>query len=260
MASSVVSPALALVLGLLVMPAAARADDLVVFAAASLKTALDRIAADWQAATGTKVVVSYGSSATLARQIEQGAPADVFLSAATNWMDVLQEGGMIRPESRRDILGNTLVLVAHGADGPPVAIAPGFDLEGLLGEGRLAMGMVDSVPAGQYGREALVSLGVWDNVAQKVAQSENVRAALALVAAGEAPYGIVYGSDAIADAESERAVRVAGVFPEGSHSLIVYPVALTAESDPAAAAFLEALSSPEASDVFRALGFTVLPR
>ena len=240
----------------LALPTSAQAEEITVFAAASLKTALDEIAATWTAETGNAAVISYGSSGTLAKQIQSGAPADVFISAATNWMDVLEEEMLIDPATRTDILGNTLVLVAHGAS-EPVEIGPGFDLAERLGDGKLAMGLLDSVPAGQYGREALTSLGVWDAVEPKVAQVENVRAALALVASGEAPYGIVYASDAVADDAAGDDVTVVGTFPADSHTPIVYPAAVTATARPGAQAFLDALTTEAADAVFAAQGFTV---
>ena len=199
---------------------------ILVFAAASLKTALDAIAADWQATSGTTVTISYDSSAKLAKQIQQAAPADIFISASKQWMDALAEGGLIRPESRRDILGNRLILVAADKAAAPVEIVAGFDLAGMIGDGKLAMAMVDSVPAGQYGKQALTYLGVWDAVLPKVAQSDNVRAALRLVASGEAAYGIVYASDAVAEAR----VAVVGTFPDDSHQPIIYPAAVVATS------------------------------
>ena len=239
----------------LAVPAAAMADDITVFAASSLKTALDAIAADWQAETGNSVTISYDSSAKLAKQIEQGAPADLFISASVQWMDVLSQGGLIREDSRRALLGNALILVAAGGAGEPVNLEPGFDLAALVGEGKLAMGMVDSVPAGQYGKEALTRLGMWDAVAPKVVQSDSVRAALKLVAAGEASYGVVYRSDAL----SESGVTVVGTFPADSHAPIIYPAALTATSTlPGAAALLDALSSDAAGAIFSAQGFDVL--
>ena len=245
--------ALALVL-ILALPARASAADLTVFAASSLKTALDAIAADWQTATGHAVVISYDSSAKLAKQIEQGAPADLFISASKQWMDTLAEGGLIKADSRKDILGNTLVLVAADRGATQVDIAPWFDLAGLLGDGKLAMGLVDSVPAGQYGKEALVNLGVWDAVEPAVAQADNVRAALRLVATGEAAYGVVYGSDAV----SEAGVTVVGTFPEDSHQPILYPAAVIAGAGPEAQGFLDALSSDGAKAIFAAQGFVVL--
>lgn len=239
----------------LAFPADAKADDVVVFAAASLKTALDEVAADWMAATGHRVTISYAGSGALAQQILQGAPADIFISAAEEWMDKVEEAGAVVPGTRTDLLGNTLVLVSHGRDATPVDIAPDFDLEGLLRDGRLAMALVDAVPAGQYGKAALTSLGVWDAVAPSVAQADNVRAALALVAAGEAPYGIVYATDATA----EDNVTVVGTFPENSHPPIVYPAALLSEAkDDADRAFFEALGADPAAEVFVAQGFTVL--
>lgn len=238
-------------------PLRAGAAGITVFAAASLKTALDQIAAAWSAETGDRANVAYAGSSALARQIEQGAPADVFISASEDWMDALAAGGHIRDQTRRDLLGNTLVLVAHAEAGNgeagPVRIAPGFDLAGLLGDGRLAMALVDGVPAGVYGKAALTSLGVWDAVAPKVAQADNVRAALALVATGEAPMGIVYRTDAAA----EGGVTVVGTFPADSHPPIVYPAAVTAESaqPDAAGAFLDYLSGEAARAVFAAQGF-----
>lgn len=248
---------LALAAGLLVLaaPALAGAETVTVFAAASLKTALDQVAADWKADTGNTAVISYAGSSQLAKQIEEGAPADVFLSADEDWMNALGKAGLIQPASRHDLLGNELVLVARKGTAP-VAIAKGFDLAGLLGRNRLAMALVDSVPAGKYGKAALTSLGVWAAVEPKVAQSDNVRAALALVATGEAPYGIVYATDAAA----EPKVAVVGTFPQDSHPPIIYPAALTKGAKPAAADFLAYLSGPKAAAAFRAQGFTVLKK
>jgi molybdate transport system substrate-binding protein len=232
----------------------AQAANVLVFAAASMRTALDEIAADWQARTGDTVTLSYAGSGALARQIIAGAPADIFLSASTDWMDAVEAEGLIVAGTRRDLLGNTLVLVGHGA-GARVAVSPALDLPGLLGDGWLAMALVDSVPAGQYGKAALQSLGLWDSVAARVAQTDNVRAALALVATGEAPLGIVYATDAVA----EPAVSVLGRFPAETHPPIVFPVALLTEAtDPADAAFLDALHGAAARAVFERNGFRVL--
>lgn len=240
-------------LAALLLSATAALADVTVFAAASLKTALDEVAADYTTATGVPVTVAYGGSPAMARQIAAGAPADIFLSAAPEWMDALAAEGLIQPDSRRDLVGNRLVLVAHG---PAAQIAlEGADLAALLDGGRLSMAMVDSVPAGQYGKEALQTLGLWDQVRDSLAQSENVRAALHLVALGEAPLGIVYASDALA----EPAVTVIATFPPDSHRPITYPAALTRDADPAAAAFLDHLSSPGATAVFAANGFLPLP-
>jgi molybdate transport system substrate-binding protein len=234
----------------LLIPYPAFADDITVFAAASLKTALDQVTTDWQAETGDTVTLVYGGTPAMAKQIEQGAPADIFIAASTDWMDYVVDAGLMQAGSRRDILGNTLVLI--GAPGAaPVDLAPGLDLEGLLDGGKLSMALVDSVPAGQYGKAALTTLGLWDGVAAQVAQSENVRAALALVAAGEAPLGIVYGSDAVAEAR----VSVLATFAPGTHPPIIYPAALTATATDRAAAFLDGLTAPAAQAVFAANGF-----
>lgn len=248
----------AALLASLALPASAQAEEITVFAAASLKNALDSIAADWQKQTGNTVVISYESTAKLAKQIEQGAPADLFISASKKWMDTLSDENLINKDSRKDILGNTLVLIASG-QAAPVEISKTLDLKGLLGDGKLSMATVDSVPAGQYGKEALESLGLWASIEANVAQSDNVRAALALVAAGEAPYGIVYASDAIADDENGDKVTVVGSFPSDSHKPIVYPAATLASSTkPAAQSFLDALSTEASAAVFVAQGFTVL--
>ncbi len=199
-------PAATLALGLMspLLPAPALAEDVTVFAAASLKDALDAFSTAWQAETGHTVTISYAGSSALAAQIIAGAPADIFISAAVDWTDEVDAQGLV--QTRKDILGNTLVLIAHGQDAAPVALA---DLPALLGDGRLSMAMVDAVPAGQYGRAALETLGLWDRLEPFVAQSENVRAALAFVAAGEAPFGIVYATDAAVDDN----VTVVATFP-----------------------------------------------
>lgn len=233
----------------------ARSQDLLVFAAASLKGALDAAVEDFAASGSTAVAASYASSSALARQIERGAPADIFLSANPAWMDYLEERGLIRDGSRADLLGNGLVLVAPAESEVELTIAPGFDLLGALDGGRLAMGDPDHVPAGIYGKAALASLGVWESVASRVARADNVRAGLALVTRGEVPLGIVYSSDAVAD----PGVRVVGVFPPESHPPIIYPVAVLAESKhPAAANLVEFLKSAAAAPVFERFGFTVL--
>ncbi|MDH2326257.1 molybdate ABC transporter substrate-binding protein [Cereibacter sp. SYSU M97828] len=234
----------------LVLPLSARAEDVTVFAAASLKTALDEIATDWQQTSGDTVTVSYAGSSQLARQIQQGAPADLFISAAVDWMDTVESDGLIAKGSRVDLLGNTLVIVG-AADAPDLDIAT---LSTALGGGKLAMALVDSVPAGVYGKQALTSLGLWDGVSPSVAQADNVRAALALVATGEAPYGIVYASDAVA----EPAVKVVATFPDDSHDPIVYPAAALVDAGPAATGFLDHLSSEAAATTFREQGFEVL--
>lgn len=231
------------------------AEKLTVFAAASMKTALDAANAAYTKATGTEVSVSYAASSALAKQIEAGAPADVFISADLDWMDYLAKKDLIDGNSKKNLLGNRLVLVAPKGEAKPVQINQGFDLASLLDSRRLAMGAVESVPAGKYGKAALEKLGVWKSVEGKVAGAENVRAALALVSRGEAPYGIVYQTDAAAD----PGVTVVGIFQQESHPPIVYPVAKLRESKSAgAASYLKFLESPEAESFFTSQGFTVL--
>ena len=238
----------------LFIAAPAQADDLVVFAAATLTNALEAASRTWMDETGTRVVMSFAGSSALARQIEAGAPADIFISANTDWMDALASSGDLREGTRRAILGNSLVLIAHGGDASPVVIDANLDLVGMLDGGRLSMALVDAVPAGMYGREALVTLGLWGDVAPHVAQSDNVRSALAFVALGEAPLGIVYASDAVV----EDSVTVIATFPEGSHTPIILPAAITAQSDhPRAQDFLDFLSSDIAAPIWREYGFSV---
>lgn len=239
-------------------PAVAQDKSIVVFAAASLKDALNDVNAQWQKKTGKTALISYASSGTLAKQIVQGAPADVFISADLANMDFIQKRGLVKAGTRSNLLGNKLVLVAEkDSKIAPIRIAHGFDLAKLLGDGRLAMGDVMSVPAGKYGKAALQSLGIWKAVESKVAQAENVRAALLLVSRGEAPLGVVYATDAAADPN----VKVIGVFPESSHPPIVYPAALIAGSrSPDADSFLAYIKSPEAKPLFEKQGFTMLDK
>jgi molybdate transport system substrate-binding protein len=227
-----------------------------VFAAASLKNALDAIVADWRKVSGDPVAISYAASPTLAKQIESGAPADLFISADLDWMDYLQRQKLIDPKSRRDLLGNKLVLIAPKDSAVQATIAPGFPLAQLLGAGRLAMADPASVPAGKYGKAALTRLGVWQDIADRVAAAENVRAALLLVARGEAPLGIVYQTDATA----EPGVKIVGAFPADTHPPITYPMALTASARAGAAEFAAYLRSGAAGARFEAQGFTVLDR
>lgn len=235
--------------------ASAQARDVVVFAAASLKNALDDAAAVWMRDTGKRVVASYAASSALAKQIEAGAPADIFFSADLDWMDYATSKGLIRPESRISLLGNSLVLIASKDSAVQVELKPGLDLAAILGSNRLAMGHVNAVPAGKYGKAALEHLGAWAGVKDRVAQTENVRAALLLVSRGEAPLGIVYGTDAASDPN----VTILGTFPEGSHPAIVYPVALTKDSvNPDAAQFLAFLRSEKARPFFQKQGFILL--
>lgn len=235
-------------------PAVAQ-DKVTVFAAASLKNALDNINAAWKADTGKEATISYAASSALAKQIEQGAPADVFISADLDWMTYLSDKNLTKKDTEAKLLGNRIVLVATADSAASTTIAPNFDLAGLLGDGKLAMANVDSVPAGKYGKAALEKLGVWGSVQSKVAQAENVRAALALVATGEAPLGIVYQTDAAADPK----VKIIGTFPEDTHAPIIYPAAETAGAKAAdAGAFLKYLHSAKAKALFEAQGFTIL--
>lgn len=236
---------------LLPLPAAAQGQTITVFAAASLTDSLKQVADAYKARTGAMVTLSFNASSALARQIEQGAPADIFFSADTDWMDYLEKAGDIAPGTRKDLLGNRLVLVAASDAKPAPRIAPGFDLAGALGNGKLAMADPASVPAGKYGKAALTALGVWDKVAAKAVQAENVRVALEYVVRGEAPFGIVYASDA-----KIAAVKVVGTFPENSHQPIIYPVALTKSASPAARGFLTFLEGSEARAIFEKAGFT----
>jgi molybdate transport system substrate-binding protein len=232
-------------------PSGAATANPTVFAAASLKTALDAVAAKFRADTGSQPTIAYAATSTLAKQIEQGAPADLFISADRDWMDYLEERNLIDPTTRTRLLGNDLVLIAPKDSAAKIAIAPGFPLAPLLGGGRLAMADPRAVPAGRYAEAALTSLGVWDSVAGRIAAAQNVRAALALVARGEAPLGIVYRTDAAV----EPGVRIVGGFPAGSHPPIIYPMALTRSAGPGAAAFAAYLQTLEARKIFTEYGF-----
>jgi molybdate transport system substrate-binding protein len=227
----------------------AQAQVATVLAAASLKEALDEVAT----AYATKPVLASGSSAALARQIENGAPADLFISADLDWMDYVEKKGLLAPGTRRNLLGNRLVLIAPAKQ--PVRLQPvaGFPVAKALGNGRIALADPQSVPAGKYAKAAFEKLGVWSEVAPRVAAAENVRAALALVARGETPLGVVYQTDA----NAERGVTIAGVFPADTHPPIVYPVAALKGAKAGAAAFLEFLSRPRARAIFEKHGFAV---
>jgi molybdate transport system substrate-binding protein len=230
---------------------------LVVFAAASMQTALDAIAPVFVQQKGETASISYGSSAILAKQIERGAPADVFISADAKWMDYLEGKKLLEPGTRRNLLGNSLVLIAPADAQAELKIAPGFNLAGAAGDGKIAVCTVDSCPAGIYAKEALQKLGVWDAVEPKLAQASNVRDALNLVARGEAKFGIVYGTDA----KAEPKVKVVDVFPAETHSPIVYPVAVIAGSkDPQAAVFVAFLRSQAAVKILREQGFTIITK
>lgn len=235
--------------------ALAQAEAVSVFAAASLKNALDEVSAAWKTETGKDTTNTYAATSALAKQIEGGAPADVFISADVDWLKYLSEKSLTVKETEVQLLGNTLVLVAPADSQATVTIAPGFDIAGLVGDGKLVVCDVKAVPAGKYAKAALETLGVWDKVEAKIAQAENVRAALKLVATGEAPAGIVYQTDA----NAEPKVKVLGTFPEESHPKIIYPAAvLSASTNADAAAFVTYLKSPQAAAIFRKAGFTIL--
>ncbi len=237
-------------------PAAAQADDVIVFAAASLKNALDDISTRYLNGTGKTVTISYAGSSTLARQIEQGAPVDIFFSADEGWMDYLAERGLIRPDTRTTLLGNAIVLVAPAASDASIAVAPGMNLASALGrDSRLAVANVEAVPAGRYAKAALESVGAWPAVADRIVQADNVRAALAFVARGEVPLGIVYATDAAA----EPAVKIVGRFPDDSHPPILYPLAMTAGShDPDARTFFDFVQSEAARSAYAQQGFAFI--
>ena len=224
---------------------------LVVFAASSLTDALQEIGDDFGRSSGFAVKLSFAASSALARQIESGAPADVFFSADIAWMDYLAKRNLIQAASRRDLLGNQLVLIAPADSPVTLSIEPHFALLRALGGGRLATGDPDSVPVGRYARAALTSLGVWNDVQGHIARTENVRAALALVERREAPLGIVYKTDALVD----KAVRIVGAFPANSHPPITYPVAVTTGARDGAVRFVDYLRGPAADAVFVKYGF-----
>ena len=233
-------------------PPAVAAEKLVVFAAASLRDALSEVARRYEQESGVRIVQSYAGSGTLARQIERGAPAAIYVSADLDWVDYLEKRGLLEPGSRRNLLRNELVLIAPAGSTASLAIGPGFALAAALGRGRLAMADPDHVPAGKYARAALETLGVWRAVASRIARAENVRTALNFVSRGEAPFGIVYRTDAAADSN----VRIVGQFPVDSHPPIVYPVTLVAANANASAqSFLRYLESGDAMAIFRRHGF-----
>lgn len=251
----VVALAAALAIGATAPAALAQDKPITVFAAASMKNALDEIDAAFTKKTGVKVLASYAASSALIKQIEQGAPADVYVSADLQWMDYGVEKKLIKDDTRINLLGNRLVLIApKDTKIGNVTVGPGFDIAALAGKGRIAVGDVRAVPAGLYAKAALEQLGAWVAAEPKLAMTENVRAALLLVARGEAPFGIVYETDA----KIEPAVKVIGVFPEDSHPPIIYPVALTVNAKPEAAQYLEFLRTQAARTIFEGYGFGFL--
>jgi molybdate transport system substrate-binding protein len=247
--------AFAILSGSAASPALAQAKSLTVFAAASMKNALDDIDAAFTAKTGVKVVASYAASSALAKQIEQGAPADIFASADTDWMDYAINRKTINEPTRVNLLGNSLVLIApKDSRIDHVAIGPGFDLAKLAGDGKIATGDVKAVPVGKYAKAALEKLGAWQAAGPKFAMAESVRAALTLVARGEAVLGIVYSTDA----KVEPGVKIVGTFPADSHPPIIYPVAATVTAKAEAAGYLAFLRSSAAKTIFEKYGFAFL--
>ncbi len=241
------------------LPAQAAEPDppvILVFAAASLANALGDLSASWTRSSGVPVKLSFAASSVLARQVEAGGKADVFISADQEWMDYLEQRGFIDKASRRNLVGNRLVLIAPADSAVDLRIAPGFDLAGALQGGRLATGDPDTVPVGRYARSALVSLGVWDVLADRLVRADNVRSAMMFVARGEVPLGIVYTTDALVD----RKVRIVDTFPENSHAPITYPGVAIKESNPAAVKYLAYLAGPEAAATWKKYGFLELEK
>ena len=247
--------ALGLLACLATAPSQAEGTPVVVFAAASLKNALDEGVAAWGKETGKTAKVSYAGSNALAKQLESGAPADLFLSADLAWMDYAEKAGTIRAGTRFDMLRNTIVVIAPKDSSAKLDLKPGVDLAAILGDNRLAMANVEAVPAGKYGKAALEKLGAWNGVKDRVAQAENVRAALLLVSRGEAPLGIVYATDAVSDPN----VKVIATFPDDSHPPVVYPAAVTKDSaNPDAEGLLTFLRGATAKPIFEKWGFVVV--
>lgn len=245
----------AIVGGGALLPAPSSAATVIVFAAASLKEALDEQTLRFETDTGNKVTVAYGGSNALARQIEAGAPADIFVSANLDWMDYLEQRSLLASGSRVSLLRNDLVLIEPATDRTTLRIGPNFALATALGTQKLALANPDSVPAGKYGKAALTALGVWSAVEKQIVRTDNVRAALALVARREAAFGIVYKTDALAD----RAVRIVDAFPESTHAPIVYPAALLVPARSSGAKLLlDFLRSAAARAVWQKYGFGVL--
>lgn len=246
----------ALLLTIVLWSPAQAADEpaLLVYAAASLTNAFEELGKRYQAQYQQPVKFSFAASATLARQIEAGANADVFVSADVDWADYLQSRNLLNPDTRRNLLGNRLVLIAPADSDVRLQIAPNFGLAAALGKGRLSIGDPDSVPAGKYARSALTALGVWSGVADRLVLGDSVRTTLAFVSRGEAPLGIVYETDAFI----EKKVRIVDVFPANTHAAIVYPIALTRTAQADAAAFIDFLQTPASEAVFKKYGFALL--
>jgi molybdate transport system substrate-binding protein len=235
-------------------PLSASAAKITMFAAASLTDAMNDVGKAYKAKTGNDVAFSFAASSVLAKQIEASGGADLFMSADSDWMNYLDNKGLIQHGTRKDLLGNHLVLIAPAGQTVSITIAPHFDLLGALNGGRLSVADPDSVPAGKYARTALTTLGVWNTVVNHLVNAENVRVALAYVSRGEAPLGIVYTTDALSD----KGVKIVGTFPDNTHAPIVYPAGLTKDASPDAKAFLDFLSGPEARAIFEKDGFIIL--
>lgn len=236
------------------LPAAAEEPprkELLVFAAASLTDLLGELSPAWEKSSHVKVRLAFAASSILARQIEAGGTADVFVSADQDWMDYLAKRGLIKERTRRELAGNRLVLVAPADSTVTLRISPGFKLAEALAGGRLATGDPDTVPVGRYARAALTTLGVWDQVASRLVRAENARAAMTYVARGETPLGVVYATDA----QIEKRIRVLDIFPDNTHPPITYPAAATANAAPMAVSYLAWLSSNEAAAIWKKHGF-----
>lgn len=246
----------ALLLAVALWSSAQAADKpaLLVYAAASLTNVFEELGKQYQSQHRLPVKFSFAASSTLARQIEAGASADVFVSADVDWADYLQSRNLLKPDSRRNLLGNRLVLIAPADSNVQLQITPNFGLATALGKGRLSIGDPDSVPAGRYARSALTALGVWSSVADKLVLGDSVRTTLAFVSRGEAPLGIVYETDALVD----KKVRIVDVFPASTHAAIVYPIALTRTAQADAAAFIDFLQTPTSEAAFKKYGFALL--
>jgi molybdate transport system substrate-binding protein len=244
---------------LLAFPAASQEQkqaELLVFAAASLTDVLGELSTSWEKDSGARVKLSFAASSVLARQIEAGGKADAFISADQEWMDYLQQRARVESSSRRNLVGNRLVLIAPADSRVELRIAPGFPLAAALGHGRLSTGDPDIVPAGRYARSALVSLGLWEEIRDRLVRADNVRSAMMFVARGESPLGIVYTTDALVDPK----VRIVDTFPDNTHAPITYPAAAIKGSRKESIEFLDYLASPSARDTWKKYGFLELEK
>jgi molybdate transport system substrate-binding protein len=247
---------LSLSLGAPVRAADAQKPELLVFAAASLTNVLGDLSTSWTSSSGVPVKLSFAASPVLARQIEAGGQADVFISADQEWMDYLAQRGLLEKSTRRNLVGNQLVLIAPADSTLNLKIAPGFDILGALKGGRLATGDPDTVPVGKYARSALVSLGVWDDLAGRLVRADNVRGAMMFVSRGEVPLGIVYTTDALID----KKVRIVDTFPENTHAPITYPGAGIKRGRSEGVAYLRYLGGADAAATWKKFGFLELKK